>query len=51
MMMDLDGIGWAHAKSISPLYAKKFMGLIQVILKYTSILNAPLTLYIEFSEK
>ncbi|VDI04485.1 Hypothetical predicted protein [Mytilus galloprovincialis] len=29
MMMDLDGIGWAHAKSISPLYAKKFMGLIQ----------------------
>ncbi|XP_052085433.1 alpha-tocopherol transfer protein-like [Mytilus californianus] len=29
MMMDLDGIGWAHAKSISPLYARKVMGLIQ----------------------
>ena len=30
MMMDLDGVGWSHAKNISPLYAKRIMGLIQV---------------------
>ena len=29
-MMDLNGIGWAHAKSISPLYAKRISSLLQV---------------------
>ncbi|XP_048727430.2 alpha-tocopherol transfer protein-like isoform X3 [Ostrea edulis] len=29
MVMDLEGVGWAHAKSISPFYAKRAMSLLQ----------------------
>ncbi|VDI25747.1 Hypothetical predicted protein [Mytilus galloprovincialis] len=29
MVMDLDGFGWSHGKNISPLYARRVMGLIQ----------------------
>ncbi|XP_061183887.1 alpha-tocopherol transfer protein-like [Saccostrea echinata] len=29
MVMDLDGVGWAHARNISPFYAKRIMSLLQ----------------------
>lgn len=31
MMMDLKGVGFSHAKNISPFYAKRIMGLLQVL--------------------
>lgn len=38
MVTDLNGIGWAHAKNMSPLYAKRVTSLLQVHCSHFSLL-------------
>lgn len=38
MVTDLNGIGWAHAKNMSPLFAKRVSSLLQVHCSHSCLL-------------